>query len=99
MILTAACILSACGQSSAPAQESSAPSATPMPEETASLLSQSLPESGNTISVNSSESVSATPDIAQIVYSVRSQAKEAADCQQKNSQSVSSVIELLKELG
>lgn len=99
MILTAACILSACGQSSAPAQESSAPSATPMPEETASLLSQSLPESGNTISVNSSESVSVIPDIAQIVYSVRSQAKEPADCQQKNSQSVSSVIELLKELG
>lgn len=99
MILTAACILSACGQSFAPAQESAAPSATPMPEETASLLSQSLPESGNTISVNSSESVSVIPDIAQIVYSVRSQAKEPADCQQKNSQSVSSVIELLKELG
>lgn len=98
LILAAACILSACGQGSAPAQEGSAPSS-PMPEETAPLLSQALPESGNTISVNSSEAVSVVPDIAQIVYSVRSQAKEPADCQQKNSQSVSSVIGLLKELG
>ncbi len=52
----------------------------------------------NSITVNSSEKVTVVPDIAEVVYSVRTEAKDAADCQQKNSESVSQVIELLKEL-
>lgn len=52
----------------------------------------------NSIIVNSSEKVTVVPDIAEIVYSVRTQAKEAADCQQKNAEAVSQVIELLKSL-
>ena len=37
---------------------------------------------GNTISVNSRESVTVVPDIAQVVYSVRTEDKTAAGCQQ-----------------
>ena len=50
------------------------------------------------ITVNSSEKVTVVPDIAEIVYSVRTQAKNAASCQQENTASVSQVIELLKSL-
>lgn len=53
----------------------------------------------NSITVNSSEKVTVVPDIAQVVYSVRTQAREAADCQQKNAEAVSQVIELLIGLG
>lgn len=52
----------------------------------------------NSISVNSSEKVTAVPDIAQVEYSVRTEAGDAAACQQKNTESVSQVIELLKSL-
>ncbi len=54
---------------------------------------------GNIVSVNSSETVSVVPDIAQVVYAVRTEAKTASDCQQQNSEAVSSVIATLKELG
>lgn len=52
----------------------------------------------NSIIVNSSEKVTVVPDIAQVVYSVRTQAREAAACQQQNRSQVSQVIGLLKEL-
>ena len=52
----------------------------------------------NSIIVNSSEKITVTPDIAEVVYSVRTEAKEAADCQQQNAEAVSQVIELLKSL-
>ena len=52
----------------------------------------------NSISVNSSEKVTVVPDIAQVEYSVRTQASDAASCQQKNTESVSQVIGLLKSL-
>ena len=53
---------------------------------------------GNAITVNSSEKVTVVPDIAEIVYSVRTQAKNAASCQQENTASVNQVIDLLKDL-
>lgn len=52
----------------------------------------------NSIIVNSSEKVTVVPDIAEVVYSVRTQAKDAAECQQENSEAVGNVIELLKGL-
>lgn len=52
----------------------------------------------NTIIVNSSEEVSVAPDIAEIVYSVRTKDSTAAGCQQKNSEAVNQVIEQLKGL-
>lgn len=52
----------------------------------------------NSVIVNSSEKVTVVPDIAQVVYSVRTQAREAATCQQQNTEQVSQVIALLKEL-
>lgn len=53
----------------------------------------------NVISVNSSETVTVVPDIAEIIYAVRTEAKDAASCQQKNTEDVAKVIELLKSLG
>lgn len=53
----------------------------------------------NTISVNSSEKVAVIPDIAEIVYAVRTEAGDAASCQQKNAQEVAKVVELLTGLG
>lgn len=53
----------------------------------------------NVISVNSSETITVVPDIAEIVYAVRTEAKDAASCQQKNTEDVAKVIELLKGLG
>ncbi|TCL55183.1 hypothetical protein EDD76_11623 [Kineothrix alysoides] len=55
--------------------------------------------SENTITVNSNEKVTVVPDIAQVVYSVQTQAKDAAGCQSKNSEDVNKVIEQLKALG
>lgn len=52
----------------------------------------------HSITVNSSEKVSVVPDIAQIVYAVRTKETEAAGCQQKNAEAVGKVIALLKEL-
>ena len=52
----------------------------------------------NSITVNSSEKVTVVPDIAEIVYSVRTEANEAADCQQQNSAAVSQVIGLLTSI-
>ena len=54
---------------------------------------------GNTIQVNSSEKVTVIPDIAEVVYAVRTEDKEAATCQQNNNEAVAQVIELLKGLG
>lgn len=66
-----------------------------------SQASADAPLSGygaNSIIVNSSEKVTVVPDIAEVVYSVRTRAREAAACQQQNTESVSQVIELLKGL-
>ena len=38
----------------------------------------------NSITVNSSEKVTVIPDIAEIVYAVRTEAKEPSDCQHQN---------------
>lgn len=54
---------------------------------------------GNIVSVNSRETVSVVPDIAQVVYSVRTEEQTAAACQRKNGEAVSTVIATLKELG
>lgn len=52
----------------------------------------------NSITVNSSENVTVVPDIAEVVYAVRTEASDAAACQQQNAESVRQVIELLKSL-
>lgn len=47
------------------------------------------------ITVNSSETVSVAPDIAEIVYSVRTENTNASTCHTKNAESVNQVTELL----
>ena len=51
------------------------------------------------INVNSSETVTAEPDIAQIQLTVYSQAEDAKACQTKNSEDLQRVIEALKAQG
>lgn len=53
----------------------------------------------NTILVSSNEKVTVVPDIAEVVYCVRTENKDAATCQLNNNEAVSQVIGLLKELG
>ncbi len=53
----------------------------------------------NTIQVNSSETVKVIPDMAEVVYAVRSEHTEAATCQANNNEAASQVITLLKQLG
>lgn len=55
-------------------------------------------DSYNTIIVSSSEKVAIVPDIAEVVYSVRTKDSSAAGCQQKNAEAVSQVTEQLKGL-
>lgn len=82
--------LSACGKQPVPDEE-----ADRMGDQ---VIAYSDADVHNTITVNSSEKVSVIPDIAEVVYSVRTQEGSASGCQQKNSESVSQVIELLKSL-
>ena len=88
----AALILGACGVSAQPTEQSAdqtVPSFTVTP----------VGNNQNTITVNSSETVTVVPDIAQVVYAVRTEAKDAAGCQTKNTEDVDRVIALLKSLG
>lgn len=111
-LLLAATLLTAgltgCGSARADgqsAQKASAPKdndSQPAPEISSgpSTVSES-PAKGygtNSITVNSSEKVTVIPDIAEIVYSVRSEAKEPSDCQQQNAAAVSQVTALLTSL-
>lgn len=64
-----------------------------------SLTVSPLANSQNTITVNSTEKITVVPDIAEVVYAVRTEAKDAATCQQKNTEDVNQVTELLKSLG
>ena len=57
-----------------------------------------VPES-RSVTVNSSETVSVVPDMAEVVYSVRTERSTAADCQQQNTADADQVIEQLKSLG
>lgn len=54
---------------------------------------------GNVIRVSSKEQVKVVPDIAEVVYSVYSQASDAQTCQTQNNTDLGKVIELLKSQG
>lgn len=53
----------------------------------------------NVISVSSREQVKVEPDMAEIVYSVYSQASDAQTCQTQNNTDLDEVLELLKSQG
>ncbi len=82
-----------------PADTANADTMTPGIASAPSFTVSSLGGSQNTITVNSTEKVTIVPDIAEVVYAVRTEAKDAAACQQKNTEDVNQVIELLKNLG
>ncbi|MDO5417743.1 MAG: SIMPL domain-containing protein [Lachnospiraceae bacterium] len=51
------------------------------------------------ITVTSRETVKVVPDMAEVVYAVTTQQKDAAACQEENSQKVAQLAETLKALG
>lgn len=103
LTITTISLLTACGQSPAAPDlqhEENAVQQTSPGKDIVLDLGDKIPYyTGNIISVKSQETVNIVPDIAQIVYAVRTEAKTASDCQKQNSEAVSSVIAQLKELG
>ena len=57
------------------------------------------PADQNIITVSGREEVKVVPDMAKVVYAVRTEAASAEECQQKNAESLSLAIEGLKNLG
>ena len=55
--------------------------------------------SDNRITVSGMEEVKAVPDMAQIQYSVYTQAATAQECQEENAKNVNQTLETLKGLG
>ena len=100
LLIAGTLLFTACGSTVTPApelvpEESKSANITPAPVNSIQYSSFSQ----NTIQVNSSEKVTVTPDIAEVIYAVRTESKDAASCQQKNSEDINMVIELLKSLG
>lgn len=105
LLLAGALLLTACGGQTADEAQPNEPDSAKMqnteqenaaPQNAAET--DSIPEA-RSVTVNSSETVSVVPDMAIVVYSVRTESGTAADCQQKNAASVAQVVELLKGLG
>ncbi len=53
----------------------------------------------NVITVNSSEEVKVTPDMAQISFGVSTQTEDAKSCQEQNNEDLGRVIQFLKDSG
>ena len=51
------------------------------------------------VTINSSESVEVTPDMAEIIYGITTEDEDASACQQKNTESLNQVLAFLKEQG
>ena len=96
LTITTISLLTACGQSPAapaPQPEENAAQQTSPGKDIVLDLGDKIPYyTGNIISVKSQETVNIVPDIAQIVYAVRTEGNTASDCQKQNSEAVSSVI-------
>ena len=91
--------LTACGRQVNTTESSEVSGTVESKTETLQNSSSQTDSSTNSITVNSTEHVSVVPDIAEVVYSVRTKDSTASGCQQKNSGDVGQVIELLKSLG
>lgn len=97
-LLMGALLLTGCGSQPAGAPAADTNAAVQNAGQTAPAASQTQSEI-RFVSVDSSETVSVVPDIAEVVYSVRTESGTAADCQQQNAASVAQVTELLQTLG
>ena len=51
------------------------------------------------VTINSSESVEVTPDMAEIIYGITTEDEDASACQQKNTEALDKVLTFLKEQG
>lgn len=94
--LLAAFSLTACNTA---ASGSTGDTISTQPAGSASQASVGTQSSPSVVTVSSSEKVTVKPDIAQITFSIRTQAQDAAACQQKNTEETDKVVELLKGMG
>lgn len=86
-MITGSVMLSACSQ---PVSQSVVPDV---------IQVQNVPAQENKISLTSSETVEVIPDMAEISFTIRTEAKSAADCQQDNTGKLNQLLEYLKGLG
>lgn len=56
-------------------------------------------EDNRKVTVESRETVKVTPDVAEVVFRVHTEAKDAEECQTQNGEALSSTLEYLKGLG
>lgn len=100
-----ALLLTACGKGNAVVQTSGIGASTNTNTNTnMDNLPENLPAGteraeSQTITVSGRETVKTVPDMAEIVYSVATQEKDAADCQKANTEKVNQLLAALKALG
>lgn len=92
-----ALILTACGKTANAVQTSSS-GTTDRSQQTSGKLQVENVDS-QVITVTSRETVRVVPDMAEIVYAVTTQNRDAALCQSENSEKLNQLVETLKELG
>lgn len=93
-----ALLLTACGKAGQGVQTSGNGNGSPEPPQAPGKIQVEQVEDP-VITVSSRESVKVAPDIAEIVYGVTTQDKDAAQCQSENDRKVGQLVETLKALG
>ena len=63
------------------------------------IVVQNQDVSANQLTVSGKEEVRVVPDMAEIVFSIRTQKPTAQECQQENAKNLNDTIEKLKSLG
>ncbi|MCI9181540.1 MAG: SIMPL domain-containing protein [Lachnospiraceae bacterium] len=95
-----ALLLTACGKGNAVVQTSSgAGQASNMEQVPEGMPARPERTESQTITVSGRETVKTVPDMAEIVYAVSTQEKDAAACQKANTEKVNQLLAALKALG
>lgn len=92
-----ALLLTACGKAGHGVQTTGEGNGTPEPQMPGKVQVEQV--ENPVITVSSRETVKVAPDIAEIVYGVTTQDKDAAQCQSENNRKVGELVETLKALG
>ena len=91
-----ALLLTACGKGNAVVQTSGAGPASNMEQVPENMSARPEKTESQTITVSGRETVKTVPDMAEIVYAVSTQEKDAAACQKANTEKVNQLLAALK---
>ncbi len=94
----AGCGMAVCVVLSACAPQQAAPAAAAFPD-VIQVENVGTDSENRKVTVSASETVKVTPDMAQVVYRIITEDKDAGVCQEKNSQQLEQVIQYLKAQG